>query len=66
MYLKNLHTQVFCMCYRKITFKSYFGMKAFLHKDIHFYTLYTVCIYKSVSLSGLCPNVLWKQQKQSL
>lgn len=46
--------------------KSYFGMKAFLHKDINFYTLYTVCIYKSVSLSGLCPNVLWKQQKQSL
>lgn len=53
------------MCYGKITYIGYFAIKAFLHKNLNFYTLYTICIYKSVSLSGLCPNVLWKQQKQS-
>lgn len=43
---------------KKFTYISYFAIKAFLHKDINFYILYTVCIYKSVSLSRLCPNVL--------
>lgn len=54
---KNLHTIFILHVLSKNNSESNFAIKAFLHKYNKFYTLYTFCIYKSVSLSGLCPHV---------